>query len=98
MSEQPEISYDLVMEDGMDFVEGCYRLPGKPWEVFIVTKMEIAKPEHRFGKWDSGVTGIAFHVPKSMRLNKTVVEELLSSALGIADWHEVKGPDSIEIR
>jgi hypothetical protein len=87
------------MEDDMHFVEGCYRLPGKPWEVFIISKrMETAKVEHHFSKWKSGVTGIVFGVPKIMRLNKTVVEELLSSALGISGWHEVRGPDSIVIR
>ena len=98
MSEQAEISYDLVMEDDMDFAEGCYRLHGKPWEVFTVAKVNIVEPEHRFAKWDSGVTGITLFVPRATRLNKAVIEELLSSALGIAGWHEVRGPDSIVIR
>ena len=26
-----EISYDLVMDDDMEFVEGTYRLPGGDW-------------------------------------------------------------------
>src|SRR5947209_934185 len=98
MSVQAEISYDLVMENDMSFVEGCYRLPGRPWEVFIFSKKKVAEPEHRFGKWDSGVTGITFFVPDATTLSKSVVEELLSSALGVADWCEVKGPDSIVIR
>src|SRR2546429_548419 len=96
---QGEISYDLIMEDDMDFVEGCYRLPHKPWEVFIFSKSRrIAEPAHRFFTWDSGVTGITFHVPDSTRLNKTLVEELLSSVLGVVRWDEVRGPDSIVIR
>jgi hypothetical protein len=98
MSVQAEIRYDLVMENDMSFVEGCYRLPGRPWEVFIFSKREIAQPEHRFGKWDSGVTGINVLVPVATTLNKSVVEEMLSSALGVAEWREVKGPDSIVIR
>src|SRR5262249_11718888 len=98
MSGEAEISYDLVMEEDMSFVEGCYRLPGRPWEVFIVSKMSIAEPEHTFGKWDSGVTGVTFRVPRGMKVNKAVVEELLSSALGVACWREVRGPDSIMLR
>ena len=30
-----QISFDLVMEDSMSFVEGTYRLPGRDWQVFI---------------------------------------------------------------
>ena len=30
-----EITFDLVMDDDMPFVEGCYRLPDGPWQVFI---------------------------------------------------------------
>src|SRR5262249_9509670 len=98
MSVQAEISYDLVMEDDMDFVEGCYRLPGRPWEVCIFIKKKITEPEYRFSRWDSGVTGIVFFVPDASTLNKSLVEDLLSSALGVADWCEVKGPDSRVIR
>jgi hypothetical protein len=94
MSVQAEISYDLVMENDMSFVEGCYRLPGRPWEVFIFSKRKIDQPEHRFGQWDSGVTGINVFVPVDTTLNKCRVEELLSSALGIAEWREVRGPDA----
>jgi hypothetical protein len=95
---EAEISYDLVMGDDMDFAEGCYRLPGKTWEVFTATKRKIADAQYRSFQWDSGVSGILLHVPEATRLNKTLVEELLSSALGVAGWREVKGPDSIMIR
>ena len=33
-----EITYDLVMDDNMNFVEGCYRLHGGEWQVFIFIK------------------------------------------------------------
>lgn len=35
-----EISYDLVMDDDMSFVEGTYRLPGGDWQVVIVSAFE----------------------------------------------------------
>jgi hypothetical protein len=98
---QAEISYDLVMEDDMDFVEGCYRLSGKPWEVFIFSKereRKLAEPSHQFGKWESGVTGIELRVPYDTKLNKSVVQDLLSAALGVSEWHEVRGPDSMKLR
>jgi hypothetical protein len=31
-----EISYDLVMDDDMWFVDGTKRLPGRDWQVVIV--------------------------------------------------------------
>jgi hypothetical protein len=98
---QAEISYDPVMNDGMAFAEGCYRLPGKPWEVFIFMKErneEITKPSHRFSNWESGVTGIILRVPLVTRLNKAAVQGMLSLALGVSDWREVRGPDSLVIR
>lgn len=98
MGTQAEISYDLVMDDDMAFVEGCYRLPGGPWEVFIFSKRDIAQPEHRFGRWDSGVTGITLYVPRDARLNRATVEEMLTARLGVEGWREVRGPDSIVIR
>ena len=36
-----EISYDLVMEDDMAFVEGSYRIGGCDWQVFIISKRLI---------------------------------------------------------
>ena len=39
-----EISYDLVMEDDMAFIEGCYRIGGCDWRVFIISKRPLDEP------------------------------------------------------
>jgi hypothetical protein len=39
-----EISYDLVMNDDMEFVEGTYRLPNEDWQVLIVSKRDVPEP------------------------------------------------------
>jgi hypothetical protein len=93
-----EISFDLVMEECMAFVEGCYRLPERSWEVFTINKHPVAEPKHHFCRWQSGVTGLALHVPKETNLNKVQVERLLSSILQVKGWRTVRGPDSMELR
>src|SRR5262249_35314102 len=53
-----EISYDLVMEDEMSFVEGTYRLPGGEWQVFIFIPWQGSNAVvWTRSEWDSGVTG-----------------------------------------
>jgi hypothetical protein len=98
MIAEAEISYDLVMVDNMSFVEGCYRLPGLPWKVFVTTRGYVTEPAYRCFKWDSGVSGLVLDFPAGAPLNKTLVERLLSSALGVEAWREVRGPDSIVLR
>jgi hypothetical protein len=93
-----EISYDLIMEDDMSFVEGTYRFAGGDWQVFIFSRGEVDKPQITRGKWDSGVTGVFVRFPKSRQLNKAVVEQVLSEAMGVEQWTEVRGPDSLQIR
>jgi hypothetical protein len=98
---QAEISYDLVMQDDMPFVEGTYRLPGGTWQVFIFSRHfgpPVEKPQLKFGAWESGVTGVFVHFPQSGRLNKAVVEQVLSEASGVEKWTEVRGPDSMQLR
>jgi hypothetical protein len=55
---QPEISYDLIMEPNMGFVEGTYRLAGGDWQVFIFTRSDVAEPQCRPNRWQSGVSGV----------------------------------------
>jgi hypothetical protein len=93
-----EISYDLVMDDNMLFVEGCYRIPGGEWQVIIISRRPVSLPEIKPQKWESGVTGIFVAFPKTIPLNKAVVERLLTEHLGMKEWIEVRGPDSIQIR
>lgn len=93
-----EISYDLVMEHDMGFVEGTYRLPGAEWQVFIVSRGGVTEPQIKHGKWESGITGMSLRIPKAGRLDKKIVERLLGQALDVAEWTEVRGPDSMKLR
>ncbi len=93
-----EISYDLVIDDEMSFVEGTYRLPGGDWQVVIFSRRAIAAPEVKKTQWHSGVTGVFVAFPENDPLNQTVVEQLLGDYLGVASWSVVRGPDSIQIR
>ena len=93
-----EISYDLVMEEDMAFVEATFRLPGDEWQVLIVSKRDTDETRIRPCTWESGVRGFAVHVPKSTRLNRKFVEEMLSVHLGVDEWTEVRGPDSLKLR
>jgi hypothetical protein len=93
-----EITYDLIMDDDMPFVEGCYRLAGHDWEVFIISKWRVNSTKYHCGKWDSGVTGYSIKVPWYMSLSMETVELVLSAKLDVNAWRTVRGPDSIVIR
>ena len=93
-----EISYDLVMTDEIDFAEGTYRLPGGEWEVFVFVRRDATDPRWKPSRWESGVTGMVVEYPRDRALNKTVAEEVLSAALGVKEWVEVRGPDSMHLR
>ena len=95
-----QISFDLVMEDNMSFVEGTYRLSGGEWQAFIfgadasVTHPVVRTDGHR----ESGVTGVHVKWPRRARLNKDVVLRLLAEQLSVTEWEEVRGPDSMMLR
>lgn len=95
-----QISFDLVMEDHMSFVEGTYRLSERGWQVFIFgPDSRVTKPVVRTeGHWESGVTGVHVAWPPTAQLNKDVVLRLLFEYLGVTEWEEVRGPDSIQLR
>jgi hypothetical protein len=95
-----EISFDLVMTDDMGFVEGTYRLNGRDWQVFIFGPFPGVEHEPQIvsGSWPSGITGVFVKWPKSQKLNKDVVLRVLSQQLGVTEWMEVRGPDSIQLR
>ena len=96
-----EISFDLVMEDEMSQVEGTYRLDGGAWQVFIFLREYpgVRNVGVRTNiVWESGVTGLNVIVADNAKLNKEVVLETLSHTLGVTQWSEVKGPDSIMLR
>ena len=93
-----EISYDLVMEPDMGFVEGTYRLPGGLWQVFVFSRRDLPSPWVDNASWASGVTGLQVLYPTAAVLNRTTVERLLSDALGVQQWQQVRGPDSMQLR
>lgn len=93
-----EVSFDLVMDDEMDFVEGTYRLARGEWCVFIFSQGDEREPLVRPSKWNSGVSGIVVRWPRDQPLNQSVVENVLGQALGVQHWLVVKGPDSIMLR
>ena len=93
-----EISYDLVMEDCMSFVEGTFRLSDGEWQVFIFSPADVPEPIVKSGRWDSGVRGVFIRFPRSRGLNRKVVEELLSRELNVDEWTMVRGPDSLQLR
>jgi hypothetical protein len=95
-----EISYDLVMDDDMAFVEGTYRLPGRDWQVVIVSvfQRDVPKPVVEPQRWESGVCGVFVRIPRGVQINAAVVEQVLSTALGVTEWVRVRGPDSMQLR
>ncbi len=95
-----EISYDLVMDEDMPFVEGTYRLPGGDWQVVIFSAFErdVPEPEVVPQVWPSGVTGVFVRFPRGERLDSAAVERVLSAALGVSEWVRVRGPDSMRLR
>ena len=98
---QAEITFDLIMEEDMDFVEGCYRLPSGPWQVFTFGQdhVESEKPKVKTDVvWKSGVRGTVVTLPRGMLVNKSAVLQILSDALGVTTWSEVRGPDSMQLR
>ncbi len=86
------------MGDDMAFVEGTYRLPGAGWQVVVVSRFDLPEPEVISETWSSGVTGIFVRFPRSEPLNKLAIERVLSGALGVAEWVETRGPDSMNLR
>ncbi len=95
-----QISFDLVMKDNMPFVEGTFLLPDHDWQVFIFgPDSTVSEPEvNAKGRWESGVTGVFVKWPESLTLNKSEVLRILSEHLGVTEWQEVNGPDSIQLR
>src|SRR5262245_15032920 len=95
-----EISYDLVMDDDMEFVEGTYRLPGGDWQVVILSAFDrdVPAPQVVPQQWESGVSGVFVRLPRREPINAATVERVLSDALGVTKWVRVRGPDSIQLR
>jgi hypothetical protein len=98
LGKRPEMSFDVVMGLDMDVIEGSYRRPGRFWQVAIFAKDDVPSLKYRPSTWPSGVTGIVFRVPRTVRLDRDYAFWAMSRAFGHCDWVEVKGPDSIVLR
>ncbi len=96
--QRPQVSYDLIMEEDMAFVEGCFRLPGGEWQVVIVSRGDVQQPLVERQQWRSGVTGVHVRFPRYDLLNQEEVERMLSWEYGILTWERVRGPDSMQLR
>jgi len=88
------------MSEDMPSAEGCYRLEGGDWQVVIAFKTKGIHPVGvRNGlRWDSGVTGMNIVLWDDATINKSSLMRIMSEALGIDDWREVSGPDSMNLR
>ena len=93
-----EISYDLVMGGDNSFAEGAYRVGCGAWQVFIVSKRGVANITTKPSTWESGATGVVIHLPRTTRLDKTLVERLLIEQNDLTFIVEVRGPDSMTLR
>ncbi len=90
-----ELSFDIVMSEEMDIVEGSYRLPGRFWEVLVFISEDVPELRHDFVSWESGITGVKFDVPRHLSLNRDLVHRSMSAVFGAPSWHEVHGPDTM---
>ncbi|AKJ08361.1 Hypothetical protein AA314_09987 [Archangium gephyra] len=93
-----ELSFDTVVGEDADVVEGSYRVPGRPWEIFLFEKRDIAEPRHHFSTWRSGITGLEFFLPKRAVLDREAVLRGLAEVFSTQDWVEVRGPDSLLLK
>ncbi|MHB1557233.1 MAG: hypothetical protein ACYC61_07120 [Isosphaeraceae bacterium] len=93
-----EISYDTAVGNDEEVVEGSYRLPGGPWQVFLFEHGDVPEIRHDFGTWKSGITGIEFVVPASVPINRRSIEEAMSEVFEADAWVVVPGPDSIWLK
>lgn len=94
-----EISFDLVdLGEDCNNIEGCYRLPGGQWQIFYFTRSWQGEEGPKHASWRSGATGLNVNYPKDKKLNKLAVMKVLSDVLGITEWSEVRGPDSLQMK
>lgn len=104
LGQRAEISFDLLLEDDHNFMEGSYRLPGEFWKVFIFNKDEVPalrfRPERweRGSEWERDIDGIVIRFPRSSRMGREALLHAMSRAFGVTDWVQVQGPDSMMLR
>jgi hypothetical protein len=93
-----EVSFDTVPGNETSIEEGCYRLPGRFWEVFEFVKADVADLRHAVVTWPSGITGVRFDVPRSAALDRGYVIRAMSEVFAAASCAVVYGPDSLLLK
>jgi hypothetical protein len=93
-----ELSFDTRPGEDADVLEGSYRVPGRPWEIFLFEKKDVPEPRHQLHTWRSGITGIEFALPRGTVLNREAVLRWMSEVFATRDWAEVRGPDSLVLK
>ena len=93
-----EISFDLIMNDDMRFVEGTYRLAGEDcWRVFVSLRRDIPEPYLLPVTWNL-VSGLNIIVPNSTVLNAAFIQRIMGEYYNVDQWIVVRGPDSMALR
>lgn len=95
-----EISFDTIHdeEENDSIFEGAFRLPNEGWRVFFFQKYTDNPGIFRDHVFSSGIEGIKVNYPDDEILNKKIVKGILSDVLGVDEWREVKGPDSLLLK
>jgi hypothetical protein len=93
-----EISFDTVPGDDTSIEEGCYRLPGRFWEVFVFVKADVADLRRARVTWPSGISGVQFDLPQSAALDRGYVIRAMSEVFAAEDCTVVYGPDSLLLK
>lgn len=96
-----DISFDTIQgdeEDGACF-EGCYRVNSTEWKVFCFVRREGVQPEVMTdATFSSGIKGIQVWHPPYRALNRRVVKKIMADILGVREWVETIGPDSLALK
>ncbi len=90
-----EVSFDTVLDDKSSIAEGCYRLPGRFWEVFVFVKADTTDLRHASVTWPSGINGVQFDVPSCAALDRDYVIRAMSNVFSARSCTVVCGPDSL---
>jgi hypothetical protein len=93
-----EVSFDSTPVDDAATVEGCFRLPGSFWQVFLFAKTDVPEPRHRPVTCDSGITGVEFEVPRGVKLDRGYVVRSMEEVFGPGPWAVAAGPDSLILK
>jgi hypothetical protein len=97
-----EITFDIVVpEEGVTVVEGCYRIEGGNWQVYIFAKEGWSRSVPHITReavFSSDISGVSGVVPDSVVLNKKTVMRIMAEAVGVDVWSEVFGPDSLILK